>query len=96
MLDGDRISDSALRRYWEDDDPSGIRPDWRAKVWRILNALDVATSPRELAMPGYKFHRLTGDRRGTFSVLVNRNWRITFKWDDDGPYDVQLEDYHGR
>jgi len=27
---------------------------------------------------------------------VNRNWRITFKWDDAGPFDVDLEDYHGQ
>jgi proteic killer suppression protein len=96
MLDGNRITHGALRRYWQRHDGSRIRPEWRRKVWRILNALDVATSPQELDVPGYSFHQLKGDRQGTFAVLVSRNWRITFKWRDEGPYQVDMEDYHGR
>jgi toxin HigB-1 len=96
MLDGSRITNRALRRYWERHDSSRVRPEWRRKVWRILNALDVAVSPQELDMPGFGFHQLKGDRQGTFAVLVSRNWRITFKWKDEGPYEVEMEDYHGR
>jgi proteic killer suppression protein len=97
MLDGRWIKDGALRRCWVDNDDSKIRPDWRRKVRRILNALDVAASPQELDLPSFNFHPLTGDRKGTFSVLVSRNWRITFKWSPAGhPYDVDMEDYHGR
>jgi proteic killer suppression protein len=96
MLNGSRIKSGALRRLWDDGDDSKIRPDWRRRIRRILNALDVAVSPRELDVPGYRFHELTGDRKGTFSLLVSRNWRITFRWSPEGPYDVDLEDYHGR
>jgi proteic killer suppression protein len=39
---------------------------------------------------------LTGDRRGTYSVWVSANWRVTFRWDEEGPLDVNLEDYHGK
>jgi len=96
MLDGQLILNRALRRYWERDDPSRINAKWREKVWRILNALDVAVSPRELAIPGFGYHELKGDRKGTHAVWVTRNWRITFKWRDEGPYDIDMEDYHGR
>lgn len=96
MLDGRRISDRALRRLWDDGDGSKVHAQWRRKVARILNALDVAVSPHELDIPGFGFHELTGDRRGTYAVRVSGNWRITFNWSDDGPYDVLMEDYHGR
>ena len=97
MLEGSRITNGALRRLWERDDDSKIRPEWRRKARRILNALDTAVSPQELDMPGFRFHELTGDRKGTFSVLLSRNWRVTFKWSAEGhPYQVDMEDYHGR
>lgn len=96
MLDGDKISDKALQDAWLYADYSGVRGDWRKKVRRVLNALDIAVAPSELAIPGYKFHALTGDRKGTFAVSISKNWRITFRWDDAGPYDVKMEDYHGR
>jgi plasmid maintenance system killer protein len=31
----------------------------------------------------------------TYSVTVSRNWRVTYRWDDKGPFDIDLEDYHG-
>jgi proteic killer suppression protein len=97
MLDGSRIKHAALRRCWVSNDDSKIRPDWRRRVRRILNAQDVAASPQELDVPGFNFHPLTGDRKGSFSVLVSRNWRVTFRWSSTGhPYDVDMEDYHGK
>jgi proteic killer suppression protein len=45
---------------------------------------------------GMNFHALRGDQAGRFSVLVTRNWRITFAWDGDDAVDVDLEDYHGN
>lgn len=49
----------------------------------------------EVNLPGLGFHELRVGRKGTFALTVTRNWRITFKWDDDGALDVDLEDYHG-
>ena len=57
---------------------------------------NVAVHPTELNIPGFGFHALTGDRKETYSVWVTGNWRVTFKWDDDGPFAVNLEDYHGK
>ncbi len=96
MLDSRRIKHAALRRYAKRGDASKINPKWVPKVSRILAALHAAASPQDLNMPGFDFHELSGPRMGTFAVLVTRNWRITYRWDDAGPYDVNLEDYHGR
>jgi len=95
MLDPGKIINRKLRRLVEHADESGIRPDWLPKTKRILASLNAAISPEELNLPGFGWHRLKGDRAGTYSVLVSRNWRITFKWDHEGPYDIDLEDYHG-
>lgn len=96
MLKADRIASKRLRRLFECGDDSGVHAQWRGKVKRILNALDVAVSPTELPAIPYRPHALTGNRKGRFAVSVSPNWRITYKWRDDGPFDVKLEDYHGR
>jgi proteic killer suppression protein len=62
----------------------------------ILSRLDKAKRPAEMDSTGMKFHALKGDQSGRFSVLVSRNWRITFAWDGTDAVDVDLEDYHGR
>lgn len=95
MLDADRIKDAALRRLWEDGDGSKVGAKRERKARRILNALDVAVSPQELDIPGFGFHSLKGDRRETYAVWLTRNHRVTFRWSVIGPYDVQMEDYHG-
>ena len=45
-------------------------------------------------LPMFQFHRLTGDRRGFFSVTVKANWRVTFTFYDGAAHDVNLEDYN--
>ena len=96
MLDSRRIKSGALRRYVKRGDASKINPAWVEKVRRILAALHASVSPSELDMPGFGFHELTGPRKGTYAVWVTRNWRVSFKWNDSGPYDIDLEDYHGK
>lgn len=95
MLAGNRIRSKALRRLAVRGDESGINPQWLERVKLILNALDVAVSPYELDLPGWRLHELKGNRAGTFSVRVTGNQRITFRWSDGSPVDVDLEDYHG-
>jgi proteic killer suppression protein len=56
--------------------------------------LDNAGAPEDMNVPGWRFHELTGDRRGTYSVTVTGNWRITFKLEGGDAFDVDLEDYH--
>lgn len=89
------LKNKALSKFWRDNDPSGIRPDWIAKVKMILDALNNAREPNDMNIIGFRFHPLKGDRLGDYSVSVSRNWRITFRIRDGDAVDVDLEDYHG-
>lgn len=96
MLEVQRIKHHALKRLAKDGDASKINPAWRRKVERILHMLNTAVDPSELDLPGFACHELKHDRKGTHAVTIQGNWRITFKWDEHGPFDVDMEDYHGR
>lgn len=96
MLNHRRMKSAALKRLAKSGDGSKIDAEWRRKVERLLGQLNVAVHPAELDLPGNHFHELKGDRVGTYSVTVRRNFRITFRWDSEGPFDVDLEDYHGH
>ncbi len=58
----------------------------------MLLAVDAATQPKQVNLPGYHFHGLQGEVR--WSIRVTGNWRITFGWDGVDAIDVDLEDYH--
>jgi toxin HigB-1 len=57
-----------LKRLYERDDRSGIRPDLLEIVDRILTVLDAATTPQALDIPRYRLHPLKGDLKGSWSV----------------------------
>jgi toxin HigB-1 len=83
-----------LKRLFERDDRSGIRPDLVNTVQEVLTALDDAVTPRELDLPGYRLHPLKGDLKGFWSVTVRGNWRVIFRFDGTDALDVELIDYH--
>jgi proteic killer suppression protein len=83
-----------LKRLYERDDRSGIRPDLLDTVERILTVLDSATTPQALDIPGYRLHSLKGDLKGFWSVTVRANWRIIFRFQGEDAFDVELIDYH--
>ncbi|HKV39757.1 MAG TPA: type II toxin-antitoxin system RelE/ParE family toxin [Blastocatellia bacterium] len=83
-----------LKRLYERDDRSGIRPDLVDTVERILTVLDSATTPQALDIPGYRLHPLKGDLKGFWSVTVRANWRIIFRFQGEDAFDVELIDYH--
>jgi len=85
-----------LRRYWESGQPRGINPNFANKVWRTLTKIDFAKDIESLDAPGSGLHPLTGDRKGQWSMVVSRNWRITFRFENGDAFDVDFEDYHGK
>lgn len=44
--------------------------------------------------PGNRLERLSGDKAGEYSIRINQQYRICFKWGESGPYDVEITDYH--
>ena len=86
-----------LRRFTQRNDPSGLAPAVVEKVRNILTFLQEMEDNQELHdVPSWKVHQLTGDRKGTWSLTVTRNWRITFRIDptEDEIFDLDYEDYH--
>jgi len=57
-------------------------------------ALPASAEATDMNLPGFRFHELTGNRKGSYSVKVSGNWRITFIFRRGNAYDVNLEDYH--
>src|SRR5712691_444715 len=64
------------------------------RIANILRALDDASRPEDMNLPGFRFHALVGRDRGRYAVNASGNWRITFGWLDGDAIDVDLEDYH--
>jgi proteic killer suppression protein len=86
-----------LKRLYEEDSSKGVSPETVDKLRKMLAFLDDMQDPEELrSLPSWKVHTLTGDRKGTWSLSVTRNRRLTFCIDsaDREIYDVNLEDYH--
>ena len=74
----------------------GIDPKSAERIVTILDALDRATKPEDMNLPGFDFHPLKGDRKGEYAVEIRANWRITFSWDHGDAVRVYEEDYHGK
>lgn len=89
------IVHKGLRRLYEHDDPKRLPADAVDKLRKMLAFLDaIATEEEVRDIPTWKAHKLTGNRRGTWSLHVTRNWRLTFEIDDKDIADVDFEDYH--
>ncbi|CAB3892918.1 Endoribonuclease HigB [Achromobacter insuavis] len=72
----------------------GIQAAHAGKLRRILAVLDVASKAQDLGMPGYRLHALKGTLADHWSVWVNGNWRVTFRFTDLGVELVDYQDYH--
>jgi toxin HigB-1 len=88
------IKHRGLRLLFEDGDRSRIRADLAAKALRFLDALDSANHPEDVALPGFRLHRLSGNLQGHWSATLSRNHRIVFRFEDGDAFDVDLVDYH--
>lgn len=90
------ISHKGLRRFFETGNAKGLVGD-ADRLRKMLAFIDAADDLEELGTPpNFGLHELTGDRKGTWSMTVTRNWRLTFRLNDDGALtDMDLEDYHG-
>jgi len=86
-----------LKRLYAEDIAMGVSPDMADKLRKMLAFLDDMQDPEELrALPAWKVHTLTGDRKGTWSLSVTRIRRLTFRIDtaEREIVDLNLEDYH--
>ena len=80
--------------FFYDGIKSGIDIKHAPRIARILDRLDASTSPYDMNLPGFKLHELKGKEKGAWSVWVNGNWRIIFRFEWDNAVLVDYRDYH--
>jgi proteic killer suppression protein len=91
------FADDDTRRIWEGEVVRSKPQDIQRRAFRKLQALNAATEVEDLRYPaGNRLEALRGDRRGQWSIRINDQWRICFRWEPgaNGPEDVEIADYH--
>ena len=83
-----------LEVFFNTDSKKGIQPGHASKLERILDRLAASKKPKDMNLPGYKLHQLSGNMAGTWSVSVSGNWRVTFKFEGENAIVVDYIDYH--
>ena len=84
-----------LQLLYEQDDARLVRPDHATRLKLILGVLDQAVGPEDLTqLHTLRAHQLTGDLKGHWSVRVNGNWRVTFRFVGTDVELVDYQDYH--
>ena len=81
---------AGLQLFFESGSKARIRPDHAPRLRRILGVLDAAANIEQVRIPGFDLHRLAGNLDGYWSVKVNGNWRVIFRFEEG---DVELVDY---
>ena len=86
--------DRKTQSFFQGEDIREFRGFARQAV-RRLTILDNAETLGDLAgLSSNRLERLVGDRSGAYSIRINQQWRICFRWGEHGPYDVEIVDYH--
>ena len=83
-----------LEKFFYNNDRSRINPKHSSKRARILDRLDASLTPQDMNLPGYRWHKLSGKKKGSWSVWVSGNWRVTFQFDGPDAVNVDYLDYH--
>ena len=83
-----------LEQFFNTGSKRGIQTDHADKIARILDRLNASIAATDMDLPGYRLHELKGKEIGTWSVVVNGNWRITFRFEGENAVVVDYRDYH--
>jgi proteic killer suppression protein len=89
------FADKETTRVWNAEHSRKLATDMQQTARRKLRALNRAKQLADLAAArGNRLEQLKGDRKGTYSLRINDQWRITFRWHYGDAHDVRIEDYH--
>ena len=83
-----------LGKLFHSGDQCRVNAEHSEKLTRILDRLDASVRPHDMNLPNYKLHKLSGKDKGTWSVWVSGNWRVTFKFEGNNAVAVDYRDYH--
>lgn len=89
------FADSDTREFFETGKSKKLPPDIERRALRKLEYIDNAVLLSDLRLPpGNRLHALKGNRSGQHAIAINDQWRICFRFTDEGVYDVEICDYH--
>ena len=92
MIQG--FKDRATRQFYQGH-PVRAFQGFANQATRRLTILDSAETLQDLGgLPSNRLESLSGSRSGQYSIRINRQWRVCFRWSREGPYDVEIVDYH--
>jgi proteic killer suppression protein len=83
-----------LEQFYRTGSKAGIQARHADKLRKILVRLDIAADPNDMTLPGFRLHPLKGSRKNIWSVTVQANWRVTFRFTGTDVEIVNYEDYH--
>lgn len=83
-----------LEKLYTTGKSRSLNPQWVKRLRAIIARLDASTQPGDMDQPGWRLHPLTGPLTGFWAVQVTGNWRVSFRFEDNVPCDVDLIDYH--
>ena len=88
------FKDKKAARFFNGEDVKSYR-SFSEQLVRRMAYLNDASSLQDLReLRSNRFEALIGDRKGQYSIRVNKQWRLCFRWESDGPEDVEVVDYH--
>ena len=91
------IRHRGLKLLFEKNSTRLLRQDQVVRLRTVLFSLEIAESIEDFnnnAMPGWRVHRLSGERHNEWSIAISKNWRITFKECDNAIEQLNLENYN--
>jgi toxin HigB-1 len=83
-----------LKKFFDSESKSGIQASHAKRIKLILDLLNGASEAKDMNFPGSNFHPLKGELKGFYSVHVNGNWTIIFRFENGEANTVDLIDYH--
>jgi len=88
-------ADAEAEKLFQRQRSRKLPPDIQRVALRKLLMVDAATTLDDLRIPpANHLEKLKGDREGQWSIRVNDQWRVCFRWRDGNAYDVEIVDYH--
>ncbi len=88
------FSHKGLKAFFETVNKAGIQAQHEQKLRLQLVSLDNAKSKNDVNVPSWQLQELKGDLRGHYSIAVNGNWRLTFRFEGEDIILLDYQDYH--
>lgn len=90
-----RFKDSETERVFHGESVRSLPPEIQRRARMRLQRVVTAAALADLRLPpSHRLERLLGDRQGQYSIRINRQWRVCFRWGSQGPEDIEITDYH--